>query len=295
MAPLQEVRPTSPASSARPRPAASRRGRPRRPSPWLRRFALGLAGLAALGAACLGPSWHVIEPGQASVPAASADPIAELSAWRDIPGAAPLFRLAPARADLALERAASRENQATGAREDAASFGRFGAGASLGLALRRAEPPARASFFVAIARLAAPWGLSTLRLGRAPSLPSRFGPLETAELTLTDGRQTRTCIGFRGDSADFGFGLVGWSCEDGTDQSARQRLTCLLDGLDLTEAASDLTLRAAFAASEPSPQCALANPPQAVAVPAPVVTPRPTPVRKVRVPSRTRQAAYTGG
>ena len=238
-------------------------------------------------------SWHVIEPGQASVPAPSADPIAALSAWRDVPDAAPLFRLASERADLALQRAATRENQATGAREDSASFGRFDSGSSVGLSLRRADRPGRASFFVAIARLAAPSGLSTLRLGRAPSLPSRFGPLETAELTLTDGRQTRTCIGFRGDNGEFGFGLVGWSCDESTDQPARDRLTCLLDGLDLTDAATDLTLRAAFAAAAPSPQCAPAAPPSPAL--APVLTPRRAATSRARVPSRTRQVLGRAG
>ncbi|WP_139333795.1 hypothetical protein [Bosea sp. TND4EK4] len=139
-----------------------------------------------------------------------------------------------------------------GAREDLLSYGSLAEPKPhLLLALRTgdmAAAPAR-SFTVALAREAAELALSVTRSSAPVPVETRFGLLETADVELGDGQASRSCIAFRSTSGVAGFALRGWWCAAGKPSDRRQ-LTCLIERLDLVNAAGDQQLRAAFAASE---------------------------------------------
>lgn len=140
----------------------------------------------------------------------------------------------------------------SGAREDLLSFGGFAqATPHLALAVRtgRLDGANAAPFTVAIAREAAAMALSTTRSSLPVTIETRFGPLETADVVLSDGTESRGCVAFRSAGGIDTFALRGWWCAAGKPSDRRQ-LTCLVERLDLINAAGDQALRAAFAASE---------------------------------------------
>ncbi len=99
-------------------------------------------------------------------------------------------------------------------------------------------------------RDAATHGMSIQRSGAVTPLQSRFGRVETADVTLSDGETSRACIAFRRDAGDLLLGMGGWWCGGLSRPADRQQLACLLDRLDLLSAADDRVLRAAFARTE---------------------------------------------
>lgn len=154
--------------------------------------------------------------------------------------------------EFSRERPAYAARSGAGAREDLLSFGSFPQmTAHLVLALRtgRLDDAPALPFTVAIAREAAAAALSMTRSSLPVTIETRFGPLESADVVLGDGRETRGCIAFRSAGPAEGFALRGWWCAAGKPTDRRQ-LSCLIERLDLVNAAGDQDLRTAFAASE---------------------------------------------
>ncbi|RYE31122.1 MAG: hypothetical protein EOP23_17020 [Hyphomicrobiales bacterium] len=137
-------------------------------------------------------------------------------------------------------------------REDLLSFGDFaGSTPHLSLHLRTGDGIAAnsPSFTVALVHAAALRSLAVER-GSAPAvIETRFGALETADIVLGDGTESRACLAFRTVGPDAPFAISGWWCA-GAKPSDRKQLSCLIDRLDLANAGAEPELRAAFARSE---------------------------------------------
>lgn len=146
----------------------------------------------------------------------------------------------------------ARRSQDGSQREDLLSFGAFaGAGAHLSLRLKTGEGLAASpgSFTVALVHTAALRSLAVER-GSTPALiETRFGPLETADIVLGDGNESRACLAFRTVGFETPFAMSGWWCA-GDKPSDRRQLACLIDRLDLANAGAEPDLRSAFARSE---------------------------------------------
>lgn len=138
-------------------------------------------------------------------------------------------------------------------REDALVYGSFAEPRphlALRLSLDQSPDLLSQPFVIAVVRDAAARGMSIQRSGAVVPLQSRFGRIETADVTLSDGETSRTCIAFRREAGDLPLGIGGWWCGGTARPADRQQLACLLDRLDLLSAADDRTLRAAFARTE---------------------------------------------
>lgn len=156
----------------------------------------------------------------------------------------------------------ARRSRDGGQREDLMSFGAFaGSGPHLSLRLRTGDGlvAGSGSFTIALVHAAALRSLAVER-GSAPALiETRFGPLETADIVLGDGSESRACLAFRTVGPDVPFAMSGWWCA-GAKPSDRKQLTCLIDRLDLANAGAEPELRAAFARSELNRQPGCATP-----------------------------------
>ncbi|MGX5735936.1 hypothetical protein [Bosea thiooxidans] len=146
----------------------------------------------------------------------------------------------------------ARRRQDGSEREDLMSFGGFAeTGPHLALFLRTGATAAAspASFTVALIHQAARRGLAVERSSNPAPIDTRFGALETADVVLGDGTASRSCVAFRSPPGEASFAMSGWWCAS-PKPSDRRQLTCLVDRLDLANAAADPELRAAFARSE---------------------------------------------
>lgn len=146
----------------------------------------------------------------------------------------------------------ARRSRDGGQREDLLSFGTFaGSTPHLSLRLRTGDGVAASSgsFTVALVHAAAHRSLAVERGSAPATIETRFGPLETADIVLGDGRDSRTCLAFRTVGPDAPFAMSGWWCA-GDKPSDRNQLTCLINRLDLANAGAEPELRAAFARSE---------------------------------------------
>ncbi|MDR6829285.1 hypothetical protein J2W99_003024 [Bosea robiniae] len=156
----------------------------------------------------------------------------------------------------------ARRSRDGGRREDLLSFGTF-AGAAPHLLLRLQTGDGIAahsgSFTVALVHAAALRSLAVERGSTPATIETRFGPLETADIVLGDGSETRACLAFRSVGPDAPFAMSGWWCA-GAKPSDRKQLTCLIDRLDLANAGAEPELRAAFARSELKRQPGCATP-----------------------------------
>lgn len=156
----------------------------------------------------------------------------------------------------------ARRSQDGGQREDLLSFGAFaGAAPHLSLRLKTGDGIAArpASFTVALVHAAALRSLAVERGGTPAAIETRFGPLETADIVLGNGSESRACLAFRTVGTDAPFAMSGWWCA-GAKPSDRKQLTCLIDRLDLANAGAEPELRAAFARSELRRQPGCATP-----------------------------------
>lgn len=156
----------------------------------------------------------------------------------------------------------ARRSQDGGQREDLLTFGAFaGSAPHLSLRLKTGDGIAAspASFTVALVHAAALRSLAVER-GSTPALiETRFGALETADIVLGDGGESRACLAFRTVGSEAPFAMSGWWCA-GAKPSDRKQLTCLIERLDLANAGAEPELRAAFARSELQRQPSCATP-----------------------------------
>ena len=156
----------------------------------------------------------------------------------------------------------ARRSQDGSRREDLLSFGAFaGSAPHLSLRLRTGDGIAvnASSFTVSLVHAAALRGLAVERGGAPATIETRFGPLETADIVLGNGAESRGCLAFRTVGSDAAFAMSGWWCA-GAKPSDRKQLTCLIDRLDLANAGAEPELRAAFARSELRRQRGCAQP-----------------------------------
>ncbi len=161
---------------------------------------------------------------------------------------------------------AARIDRLTGLREDALTQGDVAAieAPALRVTLTRgAVPDVAASLFVLMARRAAGGpaidrpALSVLRTGSRGQIRTRFGVVETLELTF-GGATLRTCTGFV--TRDGAIRLDGWFCAPLGRPPEAQALACMLDALSFLDLADPET-SAAFASAPQAPRTCPAPPP----------------------------------
>lgn len=209
---------------------------------------------ACLAALAVGAGVMFMAASDAAMSPAPAAPPPPARAWVDIVRPIALYSLdIPdlARLDSAYE---ARRHEPGGGRRDTLAFGRLGATAYLRLSAYRlgeeAEPAA--SLFVEAARRAGEIGYAVTRLGAADATPTRFGAMETADVTLARGAGEAHCLAFRlipQDGAEV-MRLSGLSCGAPAQPIDRAALACQIDRLDLRSAGDDAALRRLFVQAE---------------------------------------------
>jgi hypothetical protein len=209
-----------------------------------------LAGAVLALVAAAGLPDQRAEPRADFPPPAAAESI-PAAVWTEIPRPQRLYDLAATPDALAYK---ARRHATGGGREDMLTFGAFaGPGAYLRLSLYRhgSEPSAEASFFVDMARRAAPLGLGLGRVESPQDQDTKFGDFETAALTLIEGSLTRdNCRGFRFSAANPGLAIAGFACGAGEEPMLGGDFACLINRLTLTSAERDHALRDFFAAAQ---------------------------------------------
>lgn len=184
-------------------------------------------------------------------------------AWVAIARPIPIFGLESPeleRQPLTLEARRSADGRQ---REDILSFGGFPEPKphlALHLAVRHERDELSRPFIVALVRAAAARGLSVQRSSLPDAIETRFGPVEAADVTLSDGASGRACIAFRMEGGTVPLALSGWWCGGEGKPADRRQLVCLIDRIDLLAAGEDATLRSAFARSELNRQPGCAPP-----------------------------------
>jgi hypothetical protein len=170
--------------------------------------------------------------------------------WVPIPRATPLFVVAaPELRGVPLVHTARAHRD--GGREDVLTYGAFsGDGLHLRLAIRAGDPAARPeSFFVDLVRHAAEAGYAVIRSGGPGPLPTKLGPVETADVGIEETVE-RACVAFRSDHPQADLRLAGWACGTPERPADRQLLACLLDRLAVRPGADHRALRAFLAAAD---------------------------------------------
>ncbi len=182
--------------------------------------------------------------------------------WIPITRPIPMFGLESPELDRGSAVLEARRSQDGSQREDVLSFSAF-IEPKPHLLLRLSVEHGRADlsqpFIIALVRDAASRAMSVQRSGTPTAIQTRFGPVETADATLSDGDVSRACIAFRMDSGTLPLSMSGWWC-GGAKPADRQQLVCLIDRIDLLNAGDDKALRLAFSRTELSRQPACAPP-----------------------------------
>lgn len=139
-----------------------------------------------------------------------------------------------------------------GARQDVLTLGEgLAAKSHARLVLHRAgeqdQPPG--SFYLDITRMAALAGVAVTRSQLPQAVSTRFGPLDVAELTLTQGGQERVCAGLRLLVAEPDLRLTGFACL-GEAKADPQAIACFIDRLELDAPRADPALAQFFAKAQ---------------------------------------------
>jgi hypothetical protein len=109
------------------------------------------------------------------------------------------------------------------------------------------QPPG--SFYLDIARMAALAGVAVTKSQLPQAVPTRFGALDVAELTLTQGAQERACAGLRLIVAEPDLRITGFACLAEQPQDL-QAFACFIDRLEWDSAGADPQLSAFFAKAQ---------------------------------------------
>ena len=195
------------------------------------------------------PAPDVVSRGAIRPPARS-DSL-DVADWSSISRPIAMFDLASPELGRAAPAYEARRS-ADGRREDVMTFAAFADPAPhLVLRLRTGALGMRGArpFTIDLVREAALHALSVTRSNAPIALSTRFGTIETADVVLGDGNTSRSCLAFRSAGGTTAFAMSGWWCASAKPTDRRQ-LACLIDRLDLANAAGDAELRAAFAKSE---------------------------------------------
>ena len=219
-------------------------------APILKLAAIALALIAAAGLLAQWPRRGAAELD----PAPESPAPARRASWVEIAKPFEFYDLsAPLVANEKMSYAARRHTPG-GGREDFLTFGDFSAkGPYVRLSIYRhgAEKIAAPSFFVDMARRAAPAGISLGKTEVSEMQATRFGGFETAAMVLQKGRQTReNCRGFRFSVAPPGLTMAGFACGAGDEPLSGDNFACLINRLDLVSAGDDKALRNFFAAAQ---------------------------------------------
>lgn len=131
-----------------------------------------------------------------------------------------------------------------GGREDTLVAGAFGDPRYARVTFSHRIPTTPRSFYVDMVRRAADAGLAVERNGQTSMVATKFGAVESAELTLA-GPAEQNCQAFRYRDDDAAFGFQGWLCGIGALPADVQRLTCFIDAMTIS--GGDQSLVALFA------------------------------------------------
>jgi hypothetical protein len=155
----------------------------------------------------------------------------------------------------------ARRDRSSATREDVLQAGEFTMPAThLRLAVQRDPVAPASSHYLAVTRQAAEAGLAVERIAQPRALASKFGPIEASDVMLGQGDDVRHCLAFRHITDDRAFGFQGWLCGQGGVAADRQRLTCLLDRLNLLAAGEARELRVHFSRAELNRQASCTSP-----------------------------------
>ncbi len=216
------------------------RGRKR--LPWLRMIVLSAASVAGL--AYLAQQTDQARPSGDPKPIPASNLIAPAPIWKPVAASPPLYGIEKSPAAVVSE---AREHT-SGGREDTLEFGAFGSPGygRISLVQGFAEPPR--SFYVDIVRRAAGAGLSVTRNAQSQLLRTKFGPVETASVTLA-GSTEQNCQAFRFADPKTRFSFQGWVCGLNTQAIDETQVACLIDRIALT-ATDNPSVKAVFARAE---------------------------------------------
>jgi hypothetical protein len=173
------------------------------------------------------------------------------------PPPVPAARLGLAEAGLDPVRVSARIDPRTGQREDTLNRGDLAAEEAPALRItltRGASAGPAPTLFVLMARRAAGGpaldgpALSVMRTGARGQVATKFGPVETLEVTF-GGAARRTCTGFVTRNAGT-FRLDGWACAPLGHPPGPESLACTLDALSLVDLSDPETTAAFAVASE---------------------------------------------
>jgi hypothetical protein len=227
-------------------PAASaplrRVRRARRPLPWLRMALSSSLSIAAL--VSLARQHDRPAPPDAPQAVPSAVLVAPAPLWRPLPPAPALYGLEGRAEPIAVE---AREHM-SGGREDTLTFGAFGDPGYGRISLVQGFTEPARSFFVDIVRRAAEAGLSVTRNAQSRPVPTKFGPMEAAAVTLA-GPAEQACQAFRFADAEASFAFQGWVCGSEAQPVNEGHLACLVDRIALA-ATDNPAVKAIFARAE---------------------------------------------
>jgi hypothetical protein len=215
----------------------------RRRASWLRvtlMCSCSIAGLAYL-ALQLEPARRQTERAK-EVP--SSVLVAPAPAWKPVPASPTLYVLAGVSVPVATEA----RQHTNGAREDTLVLGRFGDFRYAQVSLVQGAPETAGSFYIDIVRRAARAGLAVSHQGQGRTVPTKFGTLEAAPLTLA-AKGEQACQAFRFADTDADFSFQGWLCGSSAPDDAQ--LACFVDGITLAGGTSP-SLKAVFAKAERS-------------------------------------------
>lgn len=183
--------------------------------------------------------------------------------WVAITKPIPIFGLQSPELDRGSARLDARRSPDGTRREDVLAFGspaEPGAHLVLRLAVQHEPDELSRPFLIALVREAATRALSVQRSSLPAAITTRFGPVETADTTLSDGQVSRACIAFRMEAGTLPLAMTGWWCGTADKPADRQQLVCLIDRIDLLNSGDDRALRSAFARTELTRQPACAPP-----------------------------------
>ncbi|CAH1667931.1 conserved hypothetical protein [Hyphomicrobiales bacterium] len=204
---------------------------------------LALASLAAAAANL--PAQDITAPRRSRPPATTEEWVAIAQPMAIFSLEAPDFRREPPLLE-------ARRSPDDSRREDVLSFGSLAESRPhllLRLATGEGAATGTRSFMVALVHEAARRGLAVERGSTPAPIETRFGPLETADVVLGDGKESRGCIAFRTQPGEAHFALSGWWCA-APKPSDRRQLVCLVERLDLVGTGAEPELRNIFARSE---------------------------------------------
>lgn len=233
--------------------------RARRRLPWLRMLLLSGLSIAALAYFAKNAPRKDASGGPKTIP--SSVLIAPAPVWRPV----------PASGSFAIEKISARLTQEArehshGGREDTLTLGALGDSRHARIVLAQNVTERPRSFFVDLVRRAAEAGLSVTRNAQSRMVATKFGPVETAAVTLA-GNGEQNCQAFRFGDAETGFGFHGWLCGGDAQPVDEAQAGCLVDSLALAGNAGSPSLKALFTQAEKR-RSAPCPPPARIADPA---------------------------